>query len=132
MNMLRVFLGCGLLALFAPLSLYPQTQPGAIRIEVKDSSGAVMRASGRVENLATGVVRSFETDTQGTYTLDNLVAGTYRLEVIQEGFAGQTLTVEVPAGSSVSRTVVLNVSAAASKVDVVATTPLSGVGLSVN
>jgi len=107
-----------------------QSQLGEIRVQVKDSSGAVMEASGKIENTATGVVRSFQTDNQGLYIIGRLAAGTYRLEISRNGFAGQAMSIDVAPGASVSHAVTLAVSAAASRVDVVATTPLPGSDLS--
>ena len=115
-----------------PVLLSGQAQPGEIRVQVKDTSGAAMEASGTIENIATGVVSSFQTDAQGVYNISNLVAGMYRLGISRNGFASQAIAVEVAPGASVLQTVTLVVSAAASKVDVVETTPLLGVGLSVN
>ena len=123
--------------LFIPLFVLPmllcgQSQTGEIRIEVKDSSGAAMEASGKIDNTATGVVRSFQTDSQGLYTIRRFGPGPYRLEISRNGFASEAISVDVASGASLSQTITMVVSAAASKVDVVATTPLSGVGLAVN
>src|SRR5580704_7793696 len=110
--------------------VHGQSQPGEIRVEVKDSSGAVMQASGKIENAATGVVRSFQTDAQGRYNIGGLAAGAYHLEISRNGFASQTMSIDLAPGASVSQPVTLAVSAAASRVDVVATTPLVGSDLS--
>lgn len=112
--------------------LSAQAQLGEIRIQVKDSSGAAMQASGKIENTATGVVRSFQTDAVGVYNLGDLPPGSYRLEVSNAGFASQVLSIVLTPGAVLSETVTLAVSAAASKMDVVAATPLAGVGLAVN
>ena len=64
---------------------------GEIRIEVKDPSGAAMEASGKLENLASGTDRSFQTDAQGSYTLKSVPSGRYRLELSRSGFATQSL-----------------------------------------
>src|ERR1700730_16891661 len=118
------------LCLCASALLHGQSQPGEIRVEVKDASGAVMQASGKIENTATGVVLSFQTDAQGLYRIEGLAAGAYRVEISRRGFASQTMSIEVAPGASVSQAVTLAVSAAASSVDVVATTPLAGSDLS--
>jgi outer membrane receptor protein involved in Fe transport len=89
-----------------------------------------MKASGKLENLSTGVGRNFQTDEQGSYVFQDLTPGRYRLEVTQEGFATQSLAVNVSSGSPVSRSVTLEVARTAlSKIDVVGTTPLPGVDL---
>src|ERR1041385_5523136 len=127
----RIWL-CAAILLLGGAMLTGQVQTGEIRVEVKDSSGAVMQASGKIENTATGVIRSFETDVQGFYRIDALAAGRYRLEISRNGFATQAISLDVAPGASLSQPVTLAVSAAAAKVDVVATTPLSGLGLAVN
>src|SRR5689334_7339678 len=93
----------GQLPLFLlPVLLCGQSQPGEIRIEVKDSSGAVMQASGKIENTASGVVRSFQTDAQGVYKVENLTPGQYRLEISRTGFASQAMSIDVAPGASVA------------------------------
>src|SRR5205085_10441099 len=58
--------------------------------------------------------------------------GPYRLEISKNGFASDPITSDVAAGAALAQTVTMVVSAVASKVDVVATTPLAGVGLAVD
>src|SRR5262249_39906424 len=107
-------------------SAYAQTPNGAIRLEVKDPSGKALEASGRLVNLSTGVNLSFQTDAQGKGALGNLPYGRYRLEVSKDGFATQTLLIEVRSGTPISRIVTMAVGSLAFKVDVVGTTPLPG------
>jgi hypothetical protein len=52
---------------------YAQTPKGEIRLEVKDPSGKALEASGRLENLSTGVNLNFQTDAQGKETLGKIV-----------------------------------------------------------
>jgi outer membrane receptor protein involved in Fe transport len=96
---------------------------------VKDPSGAAVAATGKLENLATGENRNFETDAQGLSTLSGLPDGRYRLEVTKVGFATQSVLVDVKSGSPVSRTITLALAAQASRIDVVAATPLPGTDL---
>ena len=111
--------------------LWPHTAPaqrltGEIRLSVQDPSGAaVMSATGKLESLPGGVVRRFRTDAQGAFTFSGIPLGRYRLEVSKEGFASQTTLIEVPSEAPVSQSIALELSALASKVEVVATTPLS-------
>lgn len=109
------------------LALHAQSRMGEIRLGVKDPSGAAMEASGRLQNLATGLDSEFQTDTQGRFTFANLSAGRYRLEVMKSGFVTQAMMVDVRSGASISRTVTLTLSAQAFNVDVIGTTPLPGV-----
>ncbi len=90
--------------LFAALTLHGQSPEGEIRVQVKDPSGAAMEASGKLESLAPGVRRSFQTDAQGTYTLGNLPYGRYRLEISKTGFATQSVLIDVQSATPISRT----------------------------
>ena len=85
-----------------------------------------MQASGRLENLQTGTARTFQTDANGTYTFGNLSNGRYRLEVSSQGFASQSVLVNVQSGTPISRTISMALGTACATVDVVATTPLAG------
>jgi hypothetical protein len=118
---------CAIL-LLCPVWLPAQTPSGQINLEVKDPDGTAMQASGKLTGPA-GNDRSFQTDAQGTYTLAGLPYGRYRLEVSKDGFATQSLLIDVQSGTPVSRTITLALGTQASKVDVVATTPLHGIDL---
>src|SRR5579864_3630567 len=121
----QVYLGV-LVALLCPILLQGQGLTGEVRIEVKDPSGAAMQASGKLQNLANGVVRSFQTDAEGAYAFASLPYARYRLEVSRQGFATQSLLVDVHSGAPISRTISLALGTASATVDVVATTPLAG------
>jgi outer membrane receptor protein involved in Fe transport len=105
----------------------PQQPVGELRLEVKDPSGKAIAAYGKLESLATGMSRAFQTDAQGEYTFDGLVYGRYRLEVSQEGFATQSMLIIVQSNERLTRTVTMGLSSLAFKMDVIATTPLPGV-----
>src|SRR5690349_17321012 len=106
-DMLRIsqalFLRASLFLL--PILLWGQAQQGEIRIQVQDSSGAAMQASGKIANTATGAVRSFQTDSQGLYTIQGLTPGPYRLEISRTGFASEPISIDVASGASLSQTV---------------------------
>jgi outer membrane receptor protein involved in Fe transport len=123
---------CAMAAILFPLPIHGQTPTGQINLEVKDPSGAALEASGKLESLVPGVQRSFQTDAKGTYTLDSLAYGRYRLEVSKAGFATQSVLIDVQSGTPISRTVTLALGAQTSQVDVIATTPLGGVDLPLN
>ena len=89
-----------------------------------------MAASGKLENVSTGTVQGFQTDTQGAHAFTSLAYGRYRLEVTASGFAARTVSVDVQSTEPVSRTVTLSLSAQAFRVDVVGATPLAGTDLS--
>ena len=50
-----------------------QVNTGEIRLQVKDPSGAALRASGRVTGPGTN--RTFQTDAQGAFSLSGLAFG---------------------------------------------------------
>src|SRR5580658_7432951 len=110
-------------------ALNGQVPYGEIRVQVKDPSGAPMEASGKLESVAPGVRRTFQTDAQGTYTLGNLPYGRYRLEISKTGFGAQSVLIEVKSATPISRTLTLALSSQTSKVDVVSATPLAGTDL---
>ena len=76
--------------------------------------------------------RTFQTDTQGTYTFQNLPFGRYRLQVSKAGFATESVLIDLETTLSVSRTITMALGTLTSKVDVVATTPLQGVDLPID
>ena len=115
-----------LLLLGAALPITAQGPTGEIRLEVKDPSGAAMQASGKLQDLASGVVRSFQTDAQGSYAIPNLPYARYRLVISRSGFATQSLRIDVQSPARVVRAVTLTMGTATAQIDVVATTPLSG------
>ena len=122
-----------LLGLLAVTGRLPAQRPaGEIRLEVKDASGAPMQASGQLQDPAAGVNRSFDTDAQGKYTFETLPYGRYRLTVSRDGFATQSVLVDVRSEVPVSRNITMALGTASFKVDVVGTTPLPGVDLAPN
>jgi outer membrane receptor protein involved in Fe transport len=116
-------------AFFFAIRLFGQSPAGEIRLQVNDPSGAAVQASGKLESLASKVYLSFQTDSQGAYTFPNLSFGRYRLEVSKDGFATQSLLIDVQSGTPVSRMLTLALAPQASRIDVVAATPLPGTDL---
>ncbi len=112
-------------ALF-PLLVFGQASSGQLRLQVNDPSGAAVQASGKLERMRGGSLQEFKTNQQGLYAFENIAAGHYRVEISKPGFATQSLVVNVKEGSVVSRTVTLVLASQATRVDVVAPTPLPG------
>ena len=124
---------CAFAAVLAcPWWLSSQSLTGEIRLTVKDPSGAAMEVAGKLENVAGGAERTFTTNAEGTYALPNLPFGRYRLTVTKDGFAKQSFVIHVQSAALVSRTLVMALAAQASKVDVVAATPLAGTDLALD
>ena len=121
---------CAAVVLLSPMLLQGQNSSGEIRVEVKDPSGAAMQAS--VHLAGSGADRRFQTDAQGAYTFSNLSSGRYRLEVSKDGFTTQSMLIDVQSSTPLSRTVTLELAAQASRIDVVAATPLPGTDLPID
>ena len=110
--------------------LRAQPSTGTIRLEMRDPSGAGVVASGTLENLDTGTKRDFSTDQQGAYRFDNLPFGRYRLSVSKEGFAATSTVLTVRSTAPVTRTITMALAGVVNNVQVVAATPLAGIGQS--
>jgi hypothetical protein len=85
--------------LLATVALSAQTFRGTILGTATDPSGAVVAgAHVSVKNVATGMERTTETGTDGSYALPELPIGTYAVTVTQTGFqtfAASNVTVDV-------------------------------------
>ncbi len=112
--------------------LAAQDLTGEIQLQVKDSSGAAMQASGTLRNLAGAVEQSFQTDARGMYRFSGLAFGKYRLEVTKTGFATQSLLIEVKSATPISKPITMTIGTQSTRVDVVAATPLAGTDLSID
>jgi outer membrane receptor protein involved in Fe transport len=115
--------------LWCAITLHGQTPQGEIRVQVKDPSGSAMEASGKLESAASGVERSFHSDVQGNYVLQNLPYGRYRLEISKAGFVTQSVSIDVQSARPISRTISLVLASPTFKTDVVSATPLAGTNL---
>lgn len=70
-----------------------QTILGTITGTVKDATGAAIPgAAAAAENIATGLTVKATTDGNGSYSIPNLPAGTYKLTIKKEGFGAETHT----------------------------------------
>ena len=88
--------------------------------------GTGLEAVGNLENIATGVTLKFQTDLQGSFTFRELPFGRYRVEVSKDGFARQSVLIDVQAAIPISRTVTMALGNLAFNVEIVGTTPLPG------
>ena len=103
-----------------------QEPGGELRLEVIDPSGRALEVAGNLENIRTGVTRRFQTDAQGSYTFRDLPFGRYRVEVSKDGFARQSVLIDLQSAIPISRSVTMALGNLAFNVEVVATTPLPG------
>jgi outer membrane receptor protein involved in Fe transport len=76
--------------------------------------------------------RRFDTDSRGTATLGKLPYGSYKLTVARPGFVSQSLPVDIPNDTPVTRTVTLSLAVARSAIDVIEATPLPGINVNRN
>src|SRR6266568_1080057 len=71
----------------AAVALYGQNIRGSIVGNVTDSSGAVVPGTDvTVSNEGTGIPVKAATDAAGTYTVPDLLAGTYKISAAKQGF----------------------------------------------
>ncbi len=68
---------------------------GEIRLQVTDSTGGGLQATGAITGPATGVNRTFETDNQGRVALRGLPPGRYEIKVNSASFAPRSEVIEV-------------------------------------
>jgi hypothetical protein len=99
-----------------------QTSNGTIVGAVTDASGAaVVGATVTVVSNETGAVRTGITITDGTYRIESLLAGTYKVTATAAGFKDKiTDGLVVPSSSIVSASIQLEVGSASDKVEVTA------------
>jgi Carboxypeptidase regulatory-like domain/TonB dependent receptor len=99
-----------------------QTSNGTIVGAVTDASGAaVVGATVTVVSAETGAVRTGVTTSDGTYRIESLLAGTYKVTASAAGFKDKiTDGLVVPSSSIVSASIQLEVGSAADKVEVTA------------
>src|SRR6476646_9209870 len=83
------------LALMTPARAIAQVDRGVLQLRVTDATGLPLRSSGTISSEAPQFFRAFETDSVGTFVLENLPFGKYQLRLESEGFAPCSTIVEV-------------------------------------
>src|ERR1700744_5652507 len=108
---------------------YPQTAAspsnvsvGEIRLQVKDPSGAGLRASGSLTGPGTN--RTFQTDAQGALSLSGLAFGRYQLQISSSGFVSRSITVHVNSAAPVSQEITLLDQGTSTNITVFSPTPI--------
>src|SRR5882757_1019374 len=96
---------------------------GQIRLQVSDSTGAALKASGSLVGPGR-VNRSFQTDTQGEAILSDLPFGHYRVELSRGGFFPRTIEIDVTSAGAVSQQISMTVQGASTSVTVISPTPI--------
>jgi hypothetical protein len=114
-----------LLAQGAHLNAQNVVLMGALRGRVTDQSSAVVAgASVSVQNLATGVQQSVETNQVGVYRFPVLTPGTYSVTAQLKGFRSTQALVQVLVGSTTSQDFRLQVGASRDTVTITGQGPL--------
>ena len=113
-------------------SAIPSTQTGELHLQVKDPSGRALRARGRLNGPVAGGSREVRTDVDGSLVLSNLPFGNYRLQLSQSGFTAGTIEFQVHSATPVNREVTLNLGGVSTTVDVIASTPIGSLDISVD
>src|SRR5690349_1899804 len=125
-----------ILGLAAALPMRAQVAGATLSGTVTDTSGAVIvNAQVSVKNLATGVVQSTTTNTDGFYNVPNLLPGNYQVTFVAKGFATKAAAATLTVGMKQLLNASLAVGETQQRVDVteqapsvdLATSTISGV-----
>lgn len=112
-----------------PVAVFAQQSSGNIEGIVKDSSGAVISgAEITVNNVETGLTRTFQTDEAGRYRFASLAVGSYNIKINAQGFApterqgvlvqvGKTVTFDISLEVGSSNSELVTVTAQAPVID---------------
>ncbi len=113
MNKLIALAACvALLTILSPAFGAQQSAAATLKGVVTDPNGAVVpEAVVTLTQTSTGLAREATTDGEGLYTLTNLAAGDYRLEVKKTGFRALPLSVVLRVGQSTTLNVSMEVGA---------------------
>ena len=95
-----------------------QRERGELRLEVRDSQGAVLAAKGQLVSQSNQFERSFLVGSDGRYAAQDLPFGLYRLTLTAEGFAPWSKTVEVRSEVPLRLSVTLGVAPVTTQVQV--------------
>jgi hypothetical protein len=117
------FIRAALLFALACLALFAQSDLGTITGFVKDPTGATIpNATVTVRNEATGTERKATTNEAGSFTVTNIPAGFYTIDVEAAGFKKfQTVHNKLDPSATLSLDAALTVGAASETVEVTAT-----------
>src|SRR5579862_1957699 len=91
--------------LFLAVSAFAQAPTGEIRLQVKDSTGAGLGASGKI--TGPGLTRDFSTNPQGSVLFPTLPFGHYRIEISRTGFAGEVVDIYLKSAAPTEKSVTL-------------------------
>ena len=104
--------------LLAFAAQFAQADAGEMRIVVSDPSGAALQSAVTVENAASQVRRSIDTDAAGVALVRRLPFGAYRVTVTHDGFNASSAVVDVRSAVPVDYRVTLSIASLATTVEV--------------
>jgi hypothetical protein len=123
--MSRFLLLCLAVFVLAGAVLWAQTETGQITGTVTDPTGAVIpNAKVTARSTTTGATRSTVTNSTGLYSVTGLLPGRYQVTVSNPGFSNMMKQVDLPVGGAVGLDFRMEVSQAATTVEVSAETPV--------
>src|SRR5579884_2906597 len=96
-----------------------QTSNGTVIGVITDKTGATISgATVTITSVENGAVRTATTNSDGTYRIDSVLAGTYNITASANGFAKTVASGQVvPASSIITVSLVLNVGQASDTVE---------------
>jgi hypothetical protein len=86
------------LTLACSAALVAQTQPGRLRGQIVDATGAVIPGASITAKNSSGLAITATSDGAGAYDIKDLAAGKYTVSVTAKGFAPTTRDVDIAAG----------------------------------
>lgn len=109
-----------LVAVLLQVPAYGQATDGNVIGTIFDATGAVIpNASVEIENVATGVTRTTQTDATGAYRFNNVPVGRYRVTAKASGFTpGGLENLEVALNRTTTANLTLQVGAVAAEIEV--------------
>jgi hypothetical protein len=115
-----------ILATLATLSLHAQVSSGSIAGQVTDQSKAfIASAAVTLTNEGTGASRTAKTRDDGNYVFPLVSPGMYRIQATGQGFKTYEVSgLEVQISQAVTHNIQLEIGDTATKMEVVATTPV--------
>src|SRR6202171_3312175 len=100
-------------------SMYSQVTGATLSGTISDPSGGVIPgAQISIRNIATGISKDFQADSDGYYTAPNLAPGTYEVRVTAKGFNTVVSTVTLAVGAQQQLDIPMKVGEASQTVEV--------------
>src|SRR5215468_12282798 len=95
-----------------------QRERGELRLEVRDSQGAMLAAAGQLVSQSNQFLRTFEVGSDGHYAAQDLPFGVYRLTLNAAGFAPWSKPIEIRSEVPVRLSATLGVAPVTTQVEV--------------